>query len=269
MANVTGMRVCPVRFVGSPYFGSRGTRLGGQADQFDQACAGLRLPRVAAGEGQAGRVVAVARQGVGERVEAIVFGHGRTRIHPPAPARQAAIMPHDANPHAPISGMTCDHCVGTVRKALEARPRRRLRAGRPGVEFRRGHDRRRRVVLAIGRRGRPATGSAKPIPDPPTAIPQSCTPSTPSPAPRRTGTSPSTACTAQAASPASKSALNAIPGLTDARVNLATDSARVRVDPRAGRRSSRSPRRSPGPDTPPGGPRPTASNRCVESGPRA
>jgi Cu+-exporting ATPase len=141
----------------------------------------------------------------------------------------------------PVSGMTCDHCVGTVRNALEAVPGVRsaevdLAAGRARVTVEPGQGDPTRLKAAIQAAGYsvPTNGEAHSAPpsNPVTLGPP------PSPSP---GTRPASSrdewelaiggmhcasCVARV-----EGALAKVPGVEEARVNLATERASVVVDP--------------------------------------
>jgi Cu+-exporting ATPase len=144
----------------------------------------------------------------------------------------------------PIAGMTCNHCVGTVRRALEEVPGVRsaavdLSQGRAEVVVETG-----RADLSALKHAVEAAGYA--VPDggvPPVPTPSLVTigpPPAPTPAPRTTAP-PTTeeewnlaiggmhcaSCVARV-----EGALTGVPGVAAARVNLATERARVVVDPR-------------------------------------
>jgi P-type Cu+ transporter len=131
----------------------------------------------------------------------------------------------------PISGMTCDHCVGAVRRALE---------GVPGVTSA-------RVDLATNSAEVTIDGDESPLRSAVEkagyGVGETHPPSPANPSPVLYAINPiprpsedwdlaingmhCASCVARV-----ETALNAVPGLSDARVNLATDSARVHVDPR-------------------------------------
>ncbi len=131
----------------------------------------------------------------------------------------------------PVAGMTCDHCVGTVRKALEAVPGVRsaevkLAEGRAEVTTENGAvdaDRLKAAVEAAGYEV-PSDGVAAKAP----ALVSIGMP------PRRDqdldlsiGGMHCASCVARV-----ETALAKVPGVSEARVNLATERARVAFDPR-------------------------------------
>ena len=139
----------------------------------------------------------------------------------------------------PIAGMTCEHCVGTVRRALEAVPGVRsaavdLKAGRAEVTLDPGRADRARLKEAVeaagysvpDRTGQPrvdlVTIGLGPMPAPPAAPPES--------APEEWNLAVSgmrcASCVARV-----EGALAQVPGVREARVNLATERASVVVDP--------------------------------------
>lgn len=131
----------------------------------------------------------------------------------------------------PVEGMTCDHCVGTVHKALEGVPgvqsaRVTLRPGRAEVEVNPGQVQRGQLAAAIE-----AAGYS--VPDGQAVAPQIVTIGPPA-----QGSMPAeewnlaiggmhcASCVARV-----ETALKSVPGVADARVNLATERAGVVVDP--------------------------------------
>lgn len=147
----------------------------------------------------------------------------------------------------PVSGMTCGHCVATVRGALEGVPgveeaRVDLESGRAEVAFAPGAEpdpeRLRAAVEAVGYAAPQAPGAPPAPAAPPTGLVGIGLPPTPAPAPDEppdatpedwdlaiTGMH-CASCVARV-----ESALATVPGVEEARVNLATERARVRVDP--------------------------------------
>ncbi len=130
----------------------------------------------------------------------------------------------------PIGGMTCNHCVGSVRQALEAVPGvTSATVDLPGksaeVAFEGDvpTDRLRQAVEAAGY-------SVAAAPSPPNVV--QIGPLRPAPPPRTEewdlsiGGMHCASCVSRV-----ESALASVPGVTDARVNLATEGARVVVDP--------------------------------------
>ncbi|HEY2154850.1 MAG TPA: heavy metal translocating P-type ATPase [Isosphaeraceae bacterium] len=171
----------------------------------------------------------------------------------------------------PVEGMTCDHCVGTVRKALEAVPgvqsaRVTLKPGQAEVEVDPGLVERGQLATAIEAAGysvpdgqaeaTPRLVTIGPMPAPPR---EGEAPSEPGITHGPAGNAPSQQTRAipgsDGASPSQEltppeewnlaiggmhcascvvrveNALKSVPGVTDARVNLATERAGVVVDP--------------------------------------
>src|SRR4051794_2306286 len=164
----------------------------------------------------------------------------------------------------PVQGMTCNHCVGTVRHALEGVPGVRsatvdLAQGRAEVTLDPAQVDRARLksaVEAVGYRvpdddaGAAVTSQARPTPqlvtigNGPMLAPAPVLPPAPSPAPVKLGAEVPDApgeeewnlaiggmhcasCVARV-----EGALSGVPGVSEARVNLATERASVVVDPR-------------------------------------
>ena len=129
----------------------------------------------------------------------------------------------------PISGMTCDHCVGTVRRALEGVPgvasaRVDLAAHQAEIDFDGDEAPLRAAVEKAGYGvGHP------PSPEKPSPILHSIgnVPSVREEWDLAVGGMHCASCVARV-----EKALSAVPGVTDARVNLATGSACIRVDGR-------------------------------------
>src|SRR5436305_1824532 len=130
----------------------------------------------------------------------------------------------------PIAGMTCNHCVGTVRKALESVP------GVASASVDLDHARA-EVTLADGMaeesRLREAVESAgyrvpdpEPSPAPPLLVSIGPIPSPPPPGPEEWDLSIGGMHCASCVSRV-ESALKSVPGVSEASVNLATDTARV------------------------------------------
>lgn len=126
----------------------------------------------------------------------------------------------------PISGMTCDHCVGTVRRALEGVPgvdsaKVDLAANQAEVVFEGDESLLRAAVEKAGYGVGQPPSAEKPSPTLHAIGPIS---------PRQEdwdlaiGGMHCASCVARV-----ETALNAVPGVTDARVNIATDSARIHV----------------------------------------
>ena len=184
----------------------------------------------------------------------------RSRPAAPSPTKERARWPAATDVvEIPVAGMTCDHCVGTVRRALEGVPGVRSAVGRPGRRPGRG----RRSTPA----GSTAPSSSRPSRPPATRVPDGRD-RPPAPArhdrPDRRPSPPPAAepeewnlaiggmhcasCVARV-----EGALRGVPGVAEARVNLATERAGVgSTRPGSTRRSS--PRPSPRPATRPGGP---------------
>ena len=133
----------------------------------------------------------------------------------------------------PVSGMTCDHCVGTVRKALEALPgveaaRVDLAGGRAEVDLDPALADRAALTRAVE-----AAGYS--VPDSGAEVVTNGSPAAPAPAPNpaadeewnfAVGGMHCASCVGRV-----EAALQSVPGVKDARVNLATERAGVRVDP--------------------------------------
>jgi P-type Cu+ transporter len=139
----------------------------------------------------------------------------------------------------PIAGMTCEHCVGTVRRALEGVPGVQsaavdLKTGRAAVTLdpeRADRARLKGAVEAAGysvpdRTGPPpahlVTIGLGPMPAPPPAPPESA----PEEWNLAIGGMHCASCVARV-----EGALAQVPGVREARVNLATERASVVVDP--------------------------------------
>src|SRR4051794_16730698 len=130
----------------------------------------------------------------------------------------------------PVEGMTCDHCVGTVRRALEGVPG--VRSAAVDLAGKRAEVEAEGVDPSTLRRAVEAAGYLVPDAAPP-------------PAPRLVSIGPMPPARVEpeewnlaiggmhCASCVSRveTALRGVPGIADARVNLATERAGVRVDP--------------------------------------
>jgi len=153
----------------------------------------------------------------------------------------------------PVAGMTCDHCVGTVRRALEAVPgvssaEVDLQAGRAEVTLDPSRVDRACLAQAVAGVGYSVPdGDGPATPPTPAPAPQLVTigppPSAVPPPPPVTEPEPATpgaeewdlavggmhcaSCVTRV-----ENALTGVPGVSEARVNLATERARVVVDPR-------------------------------------
>jgi Cu+-exporting ATPase len=137
----------------------------------------------------------------------------------------------------PIAGMTCDHCVGTVRRALEAVPGVQsalvdLKQGRAEVTFDLGQVDRGQLKGAVEAVGYsvPENAPAAPSQDLVTLSPV-LTPAPEAPPGEEEwnlaiGGMHCASCVVRV-----EGALNSVPGVREARVNLATERARVVVDP--------------------------------------
>jgi Cu+-exporting ATPase len=143
----------------------------------------------------------------------------------------------------PISGMTCDHCVGTVRRALEAVPgvltaRVELDPGRAEVGVEPDEVDFDRLRAAIEAAGYEVPGQPPPTPPAPLASTidpllspvvgedEKERPVPPEEWNLAIGGMHCASCVGRV-----EAALNSVPGVTDARVNLATERAGVAVDP--------------------------------------
>ncbi len=136
----------------------------------------------------------------------------------------------------PIVGMTCDHCVGTVRRALEAVPGVSsatvdLLAGRADVAFLGATVEPARLRAAVEAAGYAVPGSAPPSPV--NLVTLGTIRQAPAPPPAdeeewdlAIGGMHCASCVARV-----EGALAQVPGVVGARVNLATERARVLVDP--------------------------------------
>ena len=141
----------------------------------------------------------------------------------------------------PIAGMTCDHCVGTVRRALEGvdgveAARVDLRNGNAAVEVDRARVTPEQLALAVEKAGYrvPHAGRETPIPRPAPQV-VSIGPILPVEPPAgeaseewdlSIGGMHCASCVARV-----EGALKSAEGVREARVNLATQQARVVVDP--------------------------------------
>jgi Cu+-exporting ATPase len=149
----------------------------------------------------------------------------------------------------PVAGMTCGHCAATVRKALEAVPGVRsasvdLEGRRAEVEAEPGQVDRRRLQHAVEAAGYSVPEErASPLDEPsPPLVSLGPPPPSPSPSPPATawdapqsqteewelaiGGMHCASCVARV-----EQALSTVPGVVEARVNLATERARVAVEP--------------------------------------
>ncbi len=132
----------------------------------------------------------------------------------------------------PISGMTCDHCVGTVRRALESVPgvvsaRVDLAGKNAVIELSRNVDRD-SLKMAIEQAGY-GVGQNPPVSPKPISIGLP-----PAPIPTEDWNLSITGMHCASCVSRVESAMKSVSGVKDARVNLATNTARVTLDPRIG-----------------------------------
>jgi Cu+-exporting ATPase len=132
----------------------------------------------------------------------------------------------------PVSGMTCNHCVGTVKRALEAVPgvasvRVQLEPGRADVVLGDHPPDRDRLKAAIEAAGYSVADAG---PTPPRLVSIGSIPPPAAPASEEwnlaIGGMHCASCVSHV-----ETALRSVPGVADARVNLATERAGVVVDP--------------------------------------